>query len=116
MYLMTVSEAARNLGITAISIRRGINAGKYAHLTVGNRMMVDVDDLEAKLSNDRAKRLMLMTVAELSELTGMSESMIRRAMRDGHISYERYGRAIMVKRSVAIMEINRMLAGDSVAD
>ena len=112
MYLKTVSEAAHEFGLPVYKLRRDIAAGKYAHIRIGDRLMVDIDDMRYKLQLKQHEAANIMSIAELSEFTGMSESMIRRAIHEGYLSSERDGRKIILRRDVALDEINRMLAGD----
>lgn len=95
MRLRTCREASEAVAdICAISpkaIRRGCVDGVYPCLQVGNRMLVDVDALRDALTA-AGNRTSLISTAEVSLRTGLSESAIRRAVNDGWMPTVRVGR------------------------
>ena len=87
MKMTTINEAARALEIPASQIRRGIAEGRYAYIPVGNRMLVDLDELTLIIRNEKA----VIGVKAASELTGLSESTIRRGAQNGWLPCTRKG-------------------------
>lgn len=94
MRLMTCREASQALsryGITTAQIKRGCADGRYPHMRVGNRIVVDVDAL-AELLDQLGDLSSLISTAELAQRIGLSESTIRRAVSDGWMPYRVVGR------------------------
>ena len=83
MKMATTSEAAAVLGISAQLIRSGVKTGRFPCLHIGRRMMVDLDRLQGILSAERA--VQGINIEEISELTGLTVSTVRRGVRAGWI-------------------------------
>ena len=83
MKLATPNEAAKALGISAQLIRSGIKTKRFPCLYLGTRMMVDLDQLETILANER--QIQGISIEEVSALTGLKVSSVRRGVRSGWI-------------------------------
>ena len=94
MQLRTIKEAALILGVGESQLRRGIAAGRYAFVQVGNRRLVDVEELRKVLEAEDA----LLDVRQAARLTGVSESTLRRMAKDKRIPYKMIGRGIAFQR------------------
>ena len=95
MRMMTCREASEELqsyGVTKDRIKRGCLEGKYPHIRIGNRILVDVDMLEEIVSKEMRNKDDLLSTQELAQRVGLSESSIRRAVADGWIPCEIVGR------------------------
>lgn len=81
--MATPNEAAKALNISAQLIRSGIKTGRFPCLYLGTRMMVDLELLGSILANERS--VQGISIEEVSELTGLKVSSVRRGVRDGWI-------------------------------
>lgn len=94
MKMMTCREASEVLaeyGMTASRLKRECLNDQLPCMRVGNRVMVDVDVLRVILEKRREQDDLLST-GELSVRIGLSESTIRRAVRDGWLPCRMIGR------------------------
>ena len=83
MKLATPNEAAAELKISAQLIRSGIKTGRFPFLYLGTHMMVDLDQLRDILDSER--KLQGISIEEVSKLTGLKVSGVRRGVRAGWI-------------------------------
>lgn len=83
MKLATTNEAAKALGISAQLIRSGIKTGRFPCLYLGTRMMVDLDQLREIVAEEHA--VQGISIEEVSELTGLRVTSVRRGVRAGWI-------------------------------
>ena len=90
MKLRTIPEAARALGMDTQAFRRRVAAGKIPSYDLGGRLLVDVDEAARILETERGS----IGIREASALTGLTEGMIRRAVRDGLLPCIRVGNGI----------------------
>ena len=102
MRLRTINEAAALLDVSARHLRRGIREGRYAYIQVGNRQIVDVDELGPIIETERAT----VGIREAMALTGLSEATIRRAVRAGRLPAVRLrsGYAFVPAQLIAAVE------------
>lgn len=91
MKWMTINEAADILGISPQQLRRGIQYGRYPFMLVGNRKLVDVDELILIISEEHD----LINIRDLSAITGLTTSAIRAGIADGWLPHRMIGRKIM---------------------
>ena len=89
MRLLTIPEAARILKMDKQKLRRGVQAGRYAHYEIDGRTMVDVDALGEIIEAEKRT----IGIEEAAELTGLSKTMIRRGVRGGWLPCEKIGKA-----------------------
>ncbi|MEG1515881.1 MAG: hypothetical protein RSD95_13410 [Clostridia bacterium] len=85
MKFMTITEAARALEVERYRIQRRVNDGLFPFVRVGKRELVDIDVIGPLLEAERSDG---MGIAEVSAVTGLSASAIRRAIRDGWMPAE----------------------------
>ena len=83
MKLATPNEAGAVLGISAQLIRSGIKTGRFPCLYLGTRMMVDLDQLGRILADEH--KVQGISIEEVSKLTGLKVSSVRRGVRAGWI-------------------------------
>lgn len=115
MYLVTCAEAAQQLGVSAQTVRRRVHVGTLPCLTVGGRVLIDMDALRAAMEREARADDGLITMDGLSELTGLSLRDIRRGMAEGWLSCRRDprdGRRKLFDRVTALGEIERRMRGE----
>jgi len=78
MKLMTIRSACTERQISEWKLRRAVQSGLVRHMRLGNRIVVDLDDVDAYID-----RLRGATIGDVAAETGLSESTIRRAIDDG---------------------------------
>lgn len=111
MKMMTCREASEALqayGMTASRIKRGCLEGKYPHIRIGNRILVDVDKLAPMVAEDARTEDMLSTAA-LALRIGLSESTIRRAVAEGWMPCEIIGRNMRFRLAEVQAAIERKM-------
>lgn len=89
MRLTTINEAAPLVGKSPQQLRRGIDAGRYPYVPIGNRKLVDVDELTEIIDRENAT----IGIEEATELTGLTDKVIRRGIREGWLPYIKEGKA-----------------------
>jgi len=89
MKLATTNEAAVALGISAQLIRSGIKTGRFPCLHLGSRMMVDLDQLRDIVAKEHEAQG--ISIEEVSELTGLRVTSVRRGVRAGWIPAQMFG-------------------------
>ena len=87
MKMRTLNEAAEALGTTRHRIRRGIQAGRYPSMQWGSRLLVDLDVLEPIIRSEDAEAEKTVGIGQLSELTGLPPTTIRRMCKQGVLPY-----------------------------
>ena len=87
MKMRTLNEAAEALGTTRHRLRRGIDAGRYPQLKWGNRVLVDLDVIGPIIQAEDAEAEKTVGIGELSELTGLPPTTIRRMCKQGVLPY-----------------------------
>lgn len=90
MKYLKVSEAAKQLEVTEQRIRRGMAAKRYPHLKIGSHSMVDVDALADIIAKEGHKGL---SIKEICAETGLRQTAMRQAMKEGWIPYWKLGKA-----------------------
>ena len=80
MRLVSIHEAAREIGISEMTLRRRVADGTVPHIMLGNRTIVDVDDVALIMIDQEG-----LSVKELSEATGLSVGAVRRGVSEGWI-------------------------------
>lgn len=90
MNLRTVRDAAQMLGVNEMRVRRAARDGRIPAMQLGNRMLVDVD-----VACDVLSRPDGVTIDVVSAETGLTESAIRRAIREGWMPYEKPSKAYL---------------------
>ena len=87
MRIRTLNEAAAALGISRHRLRRGIAAGRYPTLPWGNRALVDLDAIEPIVAAENAEAEKTVGVGQLSALTGLPPTTIRKMCKAGMLPY-----------------------------
>lgn len=90
MKMRTVPDAAQMLGVNEMRVRRAARDGRIPAMQLGNRMLVDVD-----VACDVLSRPDGVTIDVVSAETGLTESAIRRGIREGWMPCEKPGRAYL---------------------
>lgn len=104
--MMSVPSAAETLGISAYALRRAIRSGQIPVVTVGKKVLVDVDSAKVVLA-PRAREG--VGIAALAQQTGMTVSAIRRGIDEGWLPHWRAGRAYMFDVSTVEEALERRL-------
>lgn len=115
MYLVTCAEAAQRLGVSAQTVRRRVRSGAVPCLTIGGRVLIDLDVLRAEFDRDLRDEGEMITMEALSELTGLSLRDIRRGLAEGWLTCRRDprdGRRKLFGRDQALSEIERRMRGE----
>ena len=89
MKLATINEAAPILGKSPQQLRRGIDAGRYPYVPIGNRKLVDVEELSEIIKREDST----IGIREAAELTGLSEKAIRRGAQEGWLPCSKEGKS-----------------------
>lgn len=110
--LMTIKDAARDIGINPSTLRRRVASGMYAHMEVGGRTMVDVDDIRLKDAAARGERAELLTPEQFAGLTGLTGRQVRRLIGEGKLSARKLGRRVMLGRTQALRELAALLRAE----
>lgn len=90
MNLRTIIEAAQLLDVSQSRVRRAVKTGQIAHVLVGNRCLVDVDT-----AGDELKKVQGVPIKEICRLTGLTDSAVRRGVKEGWIPCQKPGRAMI---------------------
>ena len=85
MRLKTIPEAARELGWDIQRFRRRVQSGGVPRYVLGGRTLVDVDEAARILDKETGS----ISVQDASALTGLSETILRRAAQAGSGSCRR---------------------------
>lgn len=104
MRLMTISEAARLLGISEQRLRRGVEAGRYPYIRIGSRKLVDVDELEPVIRAEQAT----IGIREAAQLTGLPMTAIRRGAREGWLPCRKDGKAYLFQPAQLLDALEQM--------
>lgn len=78
-------------------------------MQLGNRMLVDVDAACDVLSRPDG-----VTIDVVSAETGLTESAIRRAIREGWMPYEKPGKAYLFDMGRTVVQMDKRIVGESV--
>lgn len=87
MRIRTLNEAAEALGTTRHRLRRGIDAGRYPVMRWGQRLLVDLDVIEPIVRAEDAEAEARVGIGEISRMTGLPPTTIRRMCKDGLLPY-----------------------------
>ncbi len=109
MNLRTVRDAAQMLGVNEMRVRRAARDGRIPAMQLGNRMLVDVDAACDVLSRPDG-----VTIDVVSAETGLTESAIRRAIREGWMPYEKPGKAYLFDMGRTVVQMDKRIVGESV--
>ena len=90
MRLKTIPEAARELGWDIQRFRRRVQSGGVPRYVLGGRTLVDVDEAARILGRETGS----ISLQDASALTGLAETILRRAAQAGEIPSIRVGRGI----------------------
>lgn len=104
MTLKTITECAKEIGIGESRVRRAVLSGRLNSLPCGNRMLVDAEEARAVLC-----RPMGVKIDAVAEQTGLTDSAIRRAVREGWLPYNRSGKALMFDMDAVMAAIKRRM-------
>lgn len=89
MNLQTVRTVCKELGVPESRVRRAIRNKQLDVLTLGNRLLIDMDTARNVLVQVEGT----IKIDELSRAIGMSDTGIRRGIHEGWIPYQKVGRA-----------------------
>lgn len=114
MKLRTITEAAEQLGVPRHRLQRGVESGRYPSMKWLNRRLVDLDTLAAILAEEDAEAEDRVGIRQLSELTGLPVTTLRRMCREGVIPFGRDRRGLYQFRATEVMAAlqNLMERGD----
>ena len=89
MRMRTLNEAAEALGTTRHRLKQGIDGGKYPAMRWGSRVLVDLDAIGPIIAAEDAEAERLVGIGEISEMTGLPVTTIRKMCREGVLPFER---------------------------
>lgn len=101
MNFVTIGEASRKTGIKQEKLRKAVRLGLISSYPLGNRRLVDLDTLPREVVSVEN----LIGVRELAELTGLSESAIRRGITEGWLPFIRDGNRYKFQQDDALEAI-----------
>ena len=90
MNLKTIREAAAALEISEGVVRGAVRRGELNVMTLGNRMLVDIDEARVVLAKQEGVK-----IEAVSAETGLTLSAIYRGVREGWIPYTKPGRSYL---------------------
>ena len=111
MNLRTVRDAAQMLGVNEMRVRRAARDGRIPAMQLGNRMLVDVDAACDVLSRPDG-----VTIDVVSAETGLTESAIRRAIREGWMPYEKPGKAYLFDMDMVRAAIDKRMRDQAMSN
>ena len=88
MKLANIPTLAKLLGVSAERIRRDIADGHLAHMPVGRRKLVTIEEAQAYYANLKTG----IDIVTLSEHLGMTTGAIRKAIHEGWMPYAMDGK------------------------
>lgn len=106
MNLQTVRTVCKELGVPENRVRRAIRSGQLDVLKLGNRLLIDMDTAREMFAQAEGT----INIGELSKAIGMSETGIRRGIREGWIPYERVGWAYLFRLDEVEKAIRKRMA------
>ena len=104
MNFVTIRSASEALGVPELKVRRAASDGTLDVLHVGNRTLIDLDTAREKL-----KRTGRITIQEVARLTGLTDSAIRRGIRDGWLPAEKDGKMYYFSESAVMRAIRQKM-------
>ena len=111
MNLQTVRTVCKELGVSEATVRRAIAVGRIQVLMLGNRQLVDLDTARERLQAPEGA-----TIEEVSEKTGMSQSAIRRGIREGWLPAAKPGKAYLFDLAAVMEAIRERMASGKKAE
>lgn len=90
MKMLSIAEAAKAIGWSRLQVVRAIEEGKLKPLHMGNKRMLDLDEVLRLAEKTKDKGV---GIEELSEETGLAVGAIRAGIAEGWIPCWRKGRA-----------------------
>ncbi|MBR4711492.1 MAG: excisionase family DNA-binding protein [Clostridia bacterium] len=101
MNFVTIRQAAEALNVPELRVRRAAADGKLDALRVGNRTLVDLDTARERLTDIRER----ITIAEVTRLTGLTDSAVRRGIQEGWLPAEKGGKTYYFVRDEVLAAI-----------
>ena len=92
MNMQTVRTVCEVLGVPEYRVRNAIRDKQLKVLPLGNRQLIDLDEARALLVKPSEGTIKM---AELSAAIGISQTGIRRGIREGWIPCEKVGKAFV---------------------
>ncbi|MDO4837835.1 MAG: helix-turn-helix domain-containing protein [Clostridia bacterium] len=112
MNLQPVNRARQLTGVTDYALRKAIREGKIQVLKWGNRQLVDVD-VVCEVLGKRKSPDQYWSAKELSEITGLRTSTIRKMAQEGLLPHEKIGNAYYFDKETILTDIAQRMAQDS---
>lgn len=106
MNLVTMRAASKALGMSEGVLRRAVAKGQVESMAVGNRRLVDLDQVRHTF----AAMAKLVGMEVVSQRTGLSISAIRRGIAEGWIPCQKPGRAYLFQLEAVAAAIQKRMA------
>lgn len=106
MNLQTIRTVCEKLNVSESAVRRAVKNKKLPSLQLGNRLLVDMDTAAGILEPMKKG----LTIEELSKATGLTQSGIYRAVREGWLPYEKNGKRFIFQLDEVMKAIEKRMA------
>lgn len=104
MTLTTIPNCAKTLQVSEGRLRRAIENGQLPSMPLGNRMLVDTEEARAVLCRPEGVK-----IGVVAEQTGLTDTAIRRAIREGWMPCERIGKAYLFDMDAVFAAIKKRM-------
>jgi hypothetical protein len=95
MKLRTVNEAVQELGVSKYYLRTGIKEKRFPALEWGGRLLVDIEELEPLIEEERRQREAhegMIGLKDCAEAIGIKPESLRRMAMAGLVPHRKVGR------------------------